>query len=182
MVLDQILHIDLYRSKSETEKKLLLYDVPVKPEFLPSVVSSPTYGKFITCRKISKDGYIRTGIFDVGNDLDLCIPSLFNHVIDLCKTDSLGNVFPTFDLAREYIQESSGMSSQPHAMIVHPSNEEKYKAVFKGKLFVSDVKYSVLLSRPDFVGLYTMFLGGYGSLILHNIQLGMAFTDVELSE
>lgn len=91
--------------------------------------------------------------------------------------------------AFDYLRENSGLKAQPHACLVPDSWDEKKVSSFFGKEYdrgrrkfreccrvVShDVPMPVFFSRPDMVGMYTQFMGGGAALLLHNVELGMAF-------
>jgi hypothetical protein len=92
--------------------------------------------------------------------------------------------------AFEHVQKSSGLRFQPHVCLVPSSWDEKAAFAFFGKkdyepakrkfseccrVIFHDVPMPVFFSRPDMVGMYTQFLNGGASVILHNVELGLAF-------
>ncbi len=91
--------------------------------------------------------------------------------------------------AFEYVQKSSGFVVQPHVCLVPSSMKEPDLVAFFGdgfdpvkrkfrdccRVISHDVPMPVFLSRPDMVGMYTQFMAGGAALILHNVELGMAF-------
>ncbi len=88
-----------------------------------------------------------------------------------------------------YVQAKSGLKAQPHACLVPVSWSEKKASSFFGKeyepgkrkfrrccrVIFHDVPMPVFFSRPDMVGMYTQFLSGGAAIILHNVELGLAF-------
>jgi hypothetical protein len=91
--------------------------------------------------------------------------------------------------AFEYVQENSGLKFQPHACLVPTSWDEKAAKVFFGieydpgerkfakccRVIFHDVPMPVFFSRPDMVGMYTQFMNGGAAILLHNVELGLAF-------
>lgn len=96
--------------------------------------------------------------------------------------------------AFEYVQRTSGLKIQPHVCLIPeawyrgPKDTDVLKK-FLGegydpvkrrfreccKVIGHDVSMPVFLSRPDMVGMYTQFMAGGSSVILHNVELGIAF-------
>ena len=88
-----------------------------------------------------------------------------------------------------YVQSKSGLKAQPHACLVPSSWDEKQASSFFGKQYdpgkrkfmgccrviFHDSPMPVFFSRPDMVGMYTQFLNGGAAIILHNVELGLAF-------
>jgi hypothetical protein len=176
MYLEKILDVDLHRAKNDSPKTPLILDIPAKPEFLPIVSSTLDFGKFIAARKLSNTGHVRSGVFNSGSNVDSCIGPLFTCAYDLSKSDGFNNIFRTSHECYNYILESSGLKGQPHAFL-GPPGVMSDEAVKLGVKLVIPVENCIptFLSRPDFVGLYTMFLGGKASIVLHNVALGCAF-------
>ncbi len=92
-------------------------------------------------------------------------------------------------IAFEYVQKNSGLKAQPHACLIPSSWDEKRARSFFGKeydvskrkfmgccrVIFHDVPMPVFLSRPDMVGMYTQFMNGGAAILLHNVELGLAF-------
>lgn len=91
--------------------------------------------------------------------------------------------------ALAYLRANSGLKAQPHVCLVPKSwDEKRVKSFFgkeydpKGRKFATccrvishDVPMPVFFSRPDMVGMYTQFMNGGAAIILHNVELGLAF-------
>jgi hypothetical protein len=91
--------------------------------------------------------------------------------------------------ALSYIRKNSGLKAQPHACLVPDSWDGKRIKSFFGKeydpkerkfaaccrVISHDVPMPVFFSRPDMVGMYTQFMNGGAAIILHNVELGLAF-------
>jgi len=91
--------------------------------------------------------------------------------------------------AFEHVQKNSGLKAQPHTCLVPKDWDEKRLKAFFGKEYdpgrrkfaeccrvVShDVPMPSFFSRPDMVGMYTQFLNGGAAIIVHNVELGLAF-------
>lgn len=91
--------------------------------------------------------------------------------------------------AFEYVRKNSGLLAQPHACLIPSSWDEKKASSFFGKeydpeqrkffgccrVIFHDVPIPVFFSRPDMVGMYTQFMGGGAAVLLHNVELGLAF-------
>ena len=188
MILLKILDHDLLRSKSEQSNPIML-EIPAKPEFLPSIVSSTHPGKFIVVRRLTADNRIRSGVFKYDQDsIDNVLPDMFQLSYDLSVLENWNNVFKNPDDAFKYVSNNSGFKSQPHVCLIPSSwsHDRTVKTFGKNKItndkfngissfLYCNVKFPVFLSRPDFVGLYTQFMGGMSSILLHNIRYGMSF-------
>ncbi len=102
------------------------------------------------------------------------------------------NSFTGPDAARRafaYVQKNSGLKAQPHSCLVPSAWDEKKTKSFFGKeydpkkrkfatccrVISHDVPMPVFFSRPDMVGMYTQFMNGGAAIILHNVELGLAF-------
>lgn len=185
----KILENDLHRSKRETANPLIV-EIPARPEFLPALVSN-SVGEFLVARKMTGDGKIRTGVFRHDPEkIDQIIPKMLKAALDLSVAEQWPNVFgPTeFKKAFVYVKAESFMPAQPHVCLV-PSAWDRDKLAKAMKTSVDapkyqrycrivpiDIPFSVFLSKPDMVGLYTHFLnGGSSSILLHNVKKGMAF-------
>jgi len=197
MILIKILDHDLHRSKQK-ETIPVWIEVPARNSFLPSVISS-SRGKFIISRKLLKPvngiGLLRVGVFKCDSDrLDDLIDDMCKAAIDLSISEKWGNIFTgrgAILKAFNYVKKNSGTNSQPHACLIPDTlDQENLNKLFgKKNLDEQNSKYMkmcrlipckiksgpVFLSRPDFVGMYTQFMGGGSSIILHNVKLGMGF-------
>lgn len=190
MILVKILDHDLHRSRKGVDAIPLWLETPAKAAFLPAVVSS-SRGSFLVSRKLTKDEKIRSGVFSYDSDrLDEAIGNMMSAAHALSVKEGWKNVFCGKSAAASafsYIQESSGMKSQPHACLVPEIWSDGEVQKFMGKdldssvyckicrVYLCKVPFPVMLSRPDFVGMYTQFVGGKSSIILHNIKNGIAF-------
>jgi hypothetical protein len=192
MLILKILDHDLHRARQGSGATPLWIETPSKPEFLPSLVSS-SRGKFLTVRKLTTDSRIRTGVFKYDSDrLDDLIGPMVDAALNLSVGESWGNVFPRPKAAFDYVQKSSGTTTQPHACLIPTAwNDQKVERWFgKGALKIvggihvyqqncrvyrCNTETPTFFSRPDFVGLFTQIVGGMSSVLLHNVRHGMAF-------
>jgi hypothetical protein len=145
----------------------------------------------------SKTLYIGVGVFSQESEnADVLIGDIINAAFQLSIDDSLGNIFVGKDRASKgfsYVQKSSGMVIQPHVCLTPtdwtPDKKKrffgadldgagKYKKICR--IVPCSVPFPVFLSRPDMVGLYTQFLGGGASILIHNVALGMAFCPLKI--
>lgn len=195
MILLQLLDHDLHHSRQK-DQVLLWIETPAKPGFVPAVVSGST-GRFLVCRKLTKDKKLRSGVFTYDSDrLDDLLGDLVTAAYNLSLTENWPNVFhgkDRFPSAFDFIRKSFGMSTQPHVALIPAGQSRASFSKLAGKDLVDDlyrkvcrvipckVPFPVLFSRPDFVGMYTQFLGGRSSIALHNIKNGLAFCPPEKS-
>ena len=209
MILYKILDHDLHRSKSGIGARPLFIEIPAKSDFLPSIVSSTSWDRYLVVEKMTADGRIRSGVFTHDADrIDEIIAPMFAAAYKISYERGFKNIFSNPKAAFYYIQECSGTTAQPHfCLIPEEWNQTKLnKWAGKAKLQEADlieskkdgnpnkaltylkicrvlyckIEIPVFLSRPDFVGLYTQIAGGMTSILLHNIQKGIAFVDVKL--
>lgn len=204
MIILRLLDHDLHRSKRGIQATPLHLDVPAKSSFLPAIVSLST-PRFVVARKLTAQGNLRSGIFDYDSDrIDEVLPDLLTEAYKLSVDQGWSNVFKKPEQAVEYIQKQSGTTSQPHHVLI-PSGwsdaaltkwvGKKNLSIFTGKDIADSafadssmtvlyrvcrvqrakVTMPVFFSRPDFVGMYTQFLGGKSSIFLHNVRSGLAF-------
>ena len=190
MILLKLLDHDLHRSKKGLDAVPLWLETPAKLGFLPAIVSS-SRGKFIVSRKLTKDGRLRSGVFEYDSDrIDDVIGDIMAAAYSLSCEEKWGNVFTGADAAKAgftYVQTSAGVSSQPHICLVPESMSLEDLSSFMGdaldggvymkvcRVHSHKVPLPVFFSRPDFVGMYTQFVGGRSSMILHNVRNGLAF-------
>lgn len=193
MLILKILDHDLHRARASAASKIpFSIMIPDKVGHFPVLVSS-TRGKFIKRTKLV-EGAHPCGIFPHDPDRhDEIIGPLFQAAYDLSVAEKWGNVLQTPSQAFGYVQKAAGTTVQPHACLV-PSTwsnavlkkwggedliigegVESYKKTCR--VYRCGVTVPVFVSRPDFVGLLTQFVGGLTSILLHNIQQGMAFCD-----
>ncbi len=194
MILFKILEHDLHRSKAGASSVPLLIEVPARPEFVPALVSNAR-GEFLVSRKLvrNKDNtgcWIRVGVFEHDPDrLDDVLAPMTSSAYELSIGEKWKNVFHGEDAAESafaYLQKTSGFDGQPHVCVVPSSWSHVRISKFFGKDFSgtkfkkvchvarAKVPMPVFLSRPDMVGMYTQFMGGRSSILLHNIKLGLA--------
>lgn len=205
MILLKVLEHDLHRSRSGSSAVPIRIHVPARSSFVPAIVSSPN-GNFVVCRYLTdhegtpvkgQDGFLPCGVFEHDSDvIDDVIDDLFGAAFNLAHDDKLGNIFDGADsVARsfEHVQKSAGVKSQPHVCLVPREWSHDRLSSYMGSGFDIDrmkyrkscrvtpckISFPVFLSRPDYVGQMTQFLGGMTAIVLHNVKHGMAFpTDV----
>lgn len=202
MILLQVLDFELHRNRKGSEavpKKVLS---PAKASFLPAVVSDID-GTFISCPILmgddmkpvrdGKDGFLLSGVFSHDSDaLDDLIDPLFGTAFNLAHESGWPNIFAgknACSRAFSYVQDQAGLKSQPHVCLVPREwDVPRLEGFFGKELDLDGMRYRktcrvrackiqnpVFLSRPDYVGQITQFLGGRTSVVLHNVKLGMAF-------
>jgi len=191
LILLKILDHDLHRSKKGLDAVPLWMETPAKKGFLPAVVSSSRSNKFLVSRKLTKDDRIRSGVFTHDSDrIDDVIGDMASAAYALSLTEKWPNVFSGKTAATKafaYVQSAAGVSSQPHACLVPDSWTPEALSKSMGgdtdsgvyrkicRVYPCKVSFPVFLSRPDFVGMYTQFVGGRSSIVLHNVKNGFAF-------
>lgn len=196
-VLRKILENDLHRSKSTVSARPLILDIPCNESFIPSVISSSSHDKFLVSKKIAKNNgisYIRTGVFKHEFEkIDDVITNLFMKAYEVSVEYGYANVFTSVDKAKKRIKKCSCDDAQPHIALI-PKNltDARLKSLFRGVKVTDkavlhgtcslikchDMDKIMFLSKPEYVGMYTQFLGDFASIILHNIELGIAFVDL----
>jgi hypothetical protein len=157
-------------------------ETPGRKDFLPCVVSSMDKGRFLTTNAITKDSKIRSGAFYCAEEtIDEIIPGLFEAALRCSKDAKYLNSFRSQKRAFDYISHNSGFKYCPMWCLASDINniklendEEKVLGVAK-ILLVPGIPKTVFLSKPDYVGLFTRLPGNYNSIILHNIEFGIAF-------
>lgn len=192
MLLLKILEHDLHRSRSE-EAVPLMVEVPAHSEFLPALVSNAR-AKFLVSRRLRDTGHIRVGVFPYDSDrLDDIVPVMMDAAYELSRDEGWDNVFDGRGPARaafDYVNGQVPTAMQPHVCVIPVTwSAAKVRKFFgkknldeKGKRYrdrcrvvSAKVVMPVFLSRPENVGMYTQFMGGSTSILLHNIRRGMAF-------
>lgn len=134
------------------------------------------------------DGVI-SGIFSHDPDrLDDFLDPIFQAALSLSRDQKWPNIFPGRrpTKAFEYVRQNSGMKTQPHVCLVPSEWEDrdikkwmglsnydgdKYRGV--SRVVRAKIKFPVFCSRPDMVGIFTQFLGGKSSVVVHNVKLGL---------
>lgn len=188
----RLLDHDLHRARAGVQASPLILETPAKPTFVPAIVSTMDPGRFLISRRLTREGRIRSGVFS--QDPDRCddlVGPLVKAAYALSVEDSFPNRFGKAGEAFDYIQEQSGAKAHPHICLVpagwigdevdsffgqgdmSDSNVDIYRRICR--VIPADVEFPVFFSRPDFVGMYTQFLGGKASLVLHNVRNGIAF-------
>lgn len=191
-LLSRLLECDFHRSNLSSEARPLIIGTPARESFVPAVVSTTEYGKFIVSRKLTRENNIQSGVFSHNPDqIDELIVPLLLAAYGVSVEENYSNRFTTATAAFKYIDECSGTGAHPHILLI-PSdwdNRKVEKLLGKKNLAESngnvyrkicrvvsyDVKFPTFFSRPDFVGMYTQFSGDFASIILHNIKQGLAF-------
>jgi hypothetical protein len=117
---------------------------------------------------------------------------MFDSSFELSTLEKWDNIFESPSKAFSYIQEESGLKTQPHICLVPDSWSDNKLFKFFGKtnldISVDMITYNkvcsirkcsvslpVFLSKPDNVGLLTQFPNNLSSILLHNVRKGMAF-------
>lgn len=147
--------------------------------------------RFLVSRKLTQDGKLRSGVFKYDSDrIDDIIGDLMQAAYDLSIKENWPNVFRgknQLSKAFAYIQGSAGVSSQPHICLVpedsstsafdKAAGKDVVDGVYKKvcRVTPSKVAFPIFGSRPDYVGMYTQFVGGRSSILLHNIKNSLAF-------
>lgn len=172
---------------------VLMEEVPALPGFVPAIISNTT-GKFLVSRKLKDGARIRVGVFSWDSDrIDDLVQPMVSEAMKLSSDEEWSNVFigpGSIKRAFDYVRKESGMEGQPHACLTPSSwTTNRTRKVFGAKnldehsrkykkychLIPSSTTVPVFLSRPDMVGMYTQYLGGRSSILLHNVRRGMAF-------
>lgn len=202
MILLQILDFDLHRNRKGSDAVPRSVLVPAKAGFLPAVVSEMD-GTFLPCPVLfgddmrpirdGRDGFLMSGVFSYDSDaLDDLIDPLFGTAFNLAHENGWPNIFTgkgAFSKAFSYVQKSAGLKSQPHVLLVPRDWGPAKLAEEVGKdldletmryrktcrVFGCKIQSPVFLSRPDYVGHVTQFLGGKTSVVLHNVKMGIGF-------
>jgi len=192
MILLKILEHDLHRARDHRTIPILI-EVPAIPDFLPALVSS-SRGEFLVSRRLTSTSHIRVGVFSYDSDrLDDILLSMTNAAYELSCDEGWPNVVIGKNLARtgfDYISKQCPTPGQPHVCLIPQSwtpsessrffgsrnldsNRRKYRKYCR--VVPAKVVMPVFLSRPDMVGMYTQFMGGKTSILLHNVRRGMVF-------
>jgi len=184
----KLLENDLIKSKQFNSIPLFV-EVPCKKEFLPCVVSASRPDKFLEVSRLTAEDKIRTGVFKYDSaNLDLILGPLFQLAYHVCKTKQHGNIFNDVKSATNYIRKQSGIQTMPQNVLYPQSMLEAdleklsvkldaYSTHSKIKWNPANVSVITVLSRPDFVGLVQGLGHGHYSVLLHNLQLGIAFVE-----
>lgn len=141
-------------------------------------------------RRLTDTGRIRSGVFRQSQDsIDVVVPPMIDAAYEMSIGEKWENVFDDAGAAFSYIA-SVGVPGEPRKCLVPESWSDAKIARFLGGPIIDGkfrkncvvltckTRIPVFLSRPDFVGLYTQFLDGKSSILLHNVRQGMAFVRV----
>jgi hypothetical protein len=188
MILLRILEHDLHRARQGVNAVPLMIEVPAKESFLPALVSNGS-GKFLVSRRLTQEGRIRVGVFSHDSDrVDDVITTIADSALELSRAENWPNIFQgkgSAEAAFNYIRKESGFNGQPHVCLMPDTWDEvvirkwlgaknvdgrKYKKYCH--IVPSKVSFPVFCSRPDMVGMYTQFMGGRSSILLHNVKFG----------
>ncbi len=193
MILHRLLEHDMHHSR-QSDVNPLIIETPAKTEFLPAVVSTSDWGRFLISRRLTKENRLRSAVFKNDSDRsDELLKPLIAAALKLSIEEKYENIFQDYAAAFNFIYKSSGTGFHPHILLIPkkwrsgkfnklvPKDDVTegdsvfplYKKICK--VIPAPVDIPVFFSRPDFVGMYTQFLGNKGSLILHNVRKGMAF-------
>jgi hypothetical protein len=195
MILLRLLDHDLHRSRQSIQAVPLWIETPAKPSFVPALISGSGMDKpekrFLVTRKLTKDGKLRSGVFKYNSDLiDEVVRDMIDAAYNLSIQENWPNIFRGKNQLRgafEYIQKNAGVTSQPHICLIPEGQAADSFIKAAGKDLVDNVyrkvcstapckfPFPVFGSRPDYVGMYTQFVGGRSSILLHNIKSGLAF-------
>jgi len=188
----QLLEHDLHRAKNGIAASPLMIETPAKPGFVPALVSSSRAGTFIVARRLTQEGRLRSGVFAHDPDrVDDLLPVILREAYALSLKEKYKNIFTTAAAAFSYIHEASATGVHPHVLLVPmnwtPARIEKFLGktmesksggvLYKDfcRVLNAAVDIPTFFSRPDYVGMYTQFLGGNASIFLHNVKQGLAF-------
>lgn len=187
MILTRLLEHDLHRAKAGVEAVPLILETPAKSNFVPALVSTIDSGRFLVTRRLTKDGKLRSAVFKHDPDkIDDILRPLIDAAYSMSEEEKFPNRFSKPAAAFNYVFETSGTGAHPHILLI-PETEGTVLEKWLGKEYdgrtykkicrvvSADVTVPVFFSRPDFVGLYTQFLGGRSSIALHNVGRGLAF-------
>lgn len=191
MILLRMLDHDLHRARNPDAVPMML-ETPASKEFLPAVVSS-SRGGFLVTRKLFQNARVRSGVFEYDSEkLDDLIGPMVSACLALSESEDWPNRFPQSSsgasAAFDYVRSSSGLLTEPRMCLVPAAWSQTRVSTFLGKASLKNGKFRetcfvlpantdfpVFSSRPDMVGLFTQFLGGKSSLVVHNVRRGLAF-------
>lgn len=196
MLILKILDHDMHRARGTSVRMPHAIIVPDAVGHVPVLVSS-TRGQFLVRRKLFQGGH-PCGVFPWDSDrMDDILGTMFSACLDLAREDKFPNIFKTAKEAFDYIQQQSGTKVQPHACLVPETWTRAQLKKWGGKdlhteggidsykktcrVYQCKTPMPVFCSRPDFVGLYTQFMGSRASILIHNVRGGMAFHDFAFS-
>lgn len=189
MILESLL--ENYMMGTRDSKNALFIEMSIPSEFFPSIVSSAR-GSFLISRHQHPGGIIRVGVFNPYGKLDDFIPSLFEKALQFSASDGFSNIFTSAGPAFDYVRSESEEQDCPRVVLIPGSwKAPKIRTFFgsgdlkktdAGYIYrdickvvpVPDLSHPVFLSRPDYVGILNYF-GSSRSILLHNVQKGLAF-------
>jgi hypothetical protein len=195
MILLRLLDHDLHRSRASVQAVPLWIETPAKPAFVPAVISGSGMDnpekRFLVARKLTKDGKLRSGVFKYDSDrVDELIIDMMKFAYDLSVQENWPNIFrgkKSLGAAFDYVQKAAGVTSQPHMVLVpegpaiaafnKSAGKDLADSVYRKVCRVTPLKvgFPIFCSRPDYVGMYTQFVGGRSSILMHNIRNGLSF-------
>jgi hypothetical protein len=195
MILLRLLDHDLHRTRQSLQAVPLWIETPAKPAFVPAIISGSKMDvpekRFFVSRKLTQDGKLRSGVFPYDSDrIDDVIGDMVSAAYNLSVTENWPNIFRgkvQLRAAFDFVQKTAGMKSQPHLCLIPEGdpvakfNKAAGKDLEEGvyrkvcRTTPCKVPFPVFCARPDFVGMYTQFVGGRSSIILHNIRNSLAF-------
>ncbi len=200
MILQKVLDVNFHgKRNSDNSGRPLFIELSIPSTFLPVIVSSVKFDRYILVNKVSSGGTIRSGIFNYDPDrIDEILGPLFSFAFKTSEKLKLNNIFSSATKARNYIKKTSGDDLYPNiALIPNSMDEESLKKIFKNSLippssgenryFSLDKKCNLIhcnvsniifLSKPDYVGLLTQISGGMTSVLLHNLEKGFSFLKI----
>ena len=140
-----------------------------------------------------EDDRVYSFVFPYDSDrVDDLVAPMVSAAYSLSFEEGWTNVVSGRGVARrafDYIQKQAGVGF-PHACLYPRSWKPPRVKKFFGqknldekmrryrdwcRVVPTEVLMPVFLSRPDMVGMYTQFMGGKSSILLHNVRRGMAF-------
>ena len=195
MILLRLLDHDLHRTRQSLQAVPLWIETPAKPAFIPAIISGSKMDipekRFFVSRKLTNDGKLRSGVFPYDSDrIDDVIGDMLRAAYNLSVQENWPNVFRGKNQLKgafDHVQKACGMKSQPHLCLIPegPEVAKFNKAAGKDlengvyrkvcRTTTCKVSFPVFCARPDFVGMYTQFVGGRSSILLHNVKNGLAF-------
>lgn len=179
--LHQVLSFELLKG-SKTKVPISIGTQFQIPSF-PMVVSN-SKGEFVDVSRPGKDNVVLSGIFMASElGLDHLLSKMFNKAFEVSKKSRLKNVFDNFGDAYSHVFNSSGrivpsfIVAKDFVFLKKHKNFDEMSGKFgRTKIISSDrLECRVICSRPDFVGQLTSVNSSSHSIILHNLELGLAF-------
>jgi hypothetical protein len=187
MLMTRIMQHDMHKASRDG---LMVPWIELQGLKLPVLISG-SRGNFLVARKHHPGDITRVGTFEADSDrIDNYLDGLIHAARDLSREEKWGNEFTGRHAALngfKHVHDEDNLA-QPHIGLFPSAWGEDQVDAFYGKsnlkdgkyrkycrLFSAPISFPVFCGRPDMVGLYTQFMGGTHSIILHNIKMGMAF-------